>query len=264
MRSKFLYLLLILFVFSCDSDDSSDAIGSQEISLRKALGISESSYSKEKQQELKEKLTPIKFENVEDAKQFIQMINSFSFQESFDLKDLNNIVSKGGYNIEDSNVVFDLGNYTMSVPCDSQWLDPVEGCDDGGGSGNNSSCGSGTVIFRSQSIAGYRLNQSLTYTSDSNGGITVTGTSSYISGFHPGISYTQQTTSPSVSSGGTVCFQTIGTLDYNISVSGFGDTQIYTQTLNLSGCFNPCFGGTSGLELYLQPAGGGGGNWPQI
>lgn len=250
---RVLVLVLCTIMVSCTQDNNNDSLTAQELELRTALGISGKIPSNEEKEKIANNTEPIYFENVEDAKNFMSEVSKeFSF--TFNNEKVKGKLKTSGYARKGGNVSVDFEDGSlMSVPCDSQILEPFDGCDDGGGDNGGQNCGSGNVLLRSgnQSISFY-YNATFNYNSQ-GGDVSATDFNSYISGVTIGASYDQISNSHWVAMDGTINFTIRGALHYNIFVEGVGT--VYTESVTLKGKYNPCGSSSNGsLDLYLQPA----------
>ena len=254
LKFKSVSLLLVLIAFSCSDQSALDSAQMQELELRKALGIGTDLPSEETRQRIQGTTEPRHFENIDDARYFINSVSK-EFKISFDAKQIQRQIKKNGLVNKSGNVTIVLEDGSLlSVPCGSNFLDPFDGCDDGG-NGGGQGCGSGSMVLTSsnQSIA-YYFNAIFNFSSDNDGNVTASDFNSFTTGFTMGTTYNHISSNHSVSSNGTINFTITGTLDYNVFVDGVGT--VWTDPVTMVGSFNPCSGNTGTLELFLVPAGG--------
>ncbi|MBO0352663.1 hypothetical protein J0656_01440 [Muricauda ruestringensis] len=251
---KIAYFLMLLIIVSCEKDTIETTQEISEEQLRKELGLPPSTLSKAEKQKIKENIPPIEFNSIEEAKEFFNNIKSLNYFASGNLDKLNTLSNKGKINIEDNQVLIEFENLIMSVPCDSQFLPPAEGCDDNDGGGSTGGCGSGRLRFSGNKIfgsstTGLTVNNAFSF-NNSNGVTSGSQGTSYISGNTSGYSY-QHLSSDYITSGNSICHVTTGTL--TVSANVIGVDIAYVEAISSSVCINPCTGGGTGLELFLTP-----------
>lgn len=251
---KITYFLMLLIIISCEKDSIETTQEISEEQLRKELGLPPSTLSKAEKQKIKETIPPIEFNSIEEAKEFFDAIRSLNYTASGNTDDLHNLNGKKSIVVIDNQAIIKFDNLTMSVPCESLFLPPAEGCNDDDGGSSGGGCGSGRLRFSGNQIfgsstSGLTINSAFSY--DNNNGLT-TGSqgTSYISGNTSGYSY-QHLSSDFITSGNSICHLTTGTLTVSANVVGVDIA--YVEAISSSVCINPCTGGGTELELFLTP-----------
>lgn len=220
---------------SCSSDEERF----DESDLREQLGISKEKISLNNKNKIRKITKPIFFNNIEDAKNFINKSlyqnesSEFKFFNKFNFKESVKKISNKG--IEQAIIDGD-GILYMSCP-PSYFEEFFPQCDDSGG---GVGCGSGSVRLTFNIIGNYmRYNVTFNYGSNNNS-VTASDFNSNISGITVGISYEHTSTSYSIYSDNTIQFTVQGVQNYNIFVDGVGT--VYTENITLRGSYNPCTG----------------------
>ena len=235
--------MLGIFITSC-SDEVSDSIEieSEKILVEK-LNLQHQNLTLKEKENIKEITNPIYFDNIEDAKEFFNARISFSkvnFYKDFMLK--KSEINKYPLFLSD-------GDNWLLMSCPPTILDPVEKC--GRNDGGQKGCGSGTANFSVRQNGVLNYNVALNYNS-SSGKVEADGVNSYISGFTPGNSWTQESTRTNVN-GSRIDFEVQGTLNFNVIVEGIGT--VFKRRTIIRGSYDPCDSGNdsnNGIFDFLQ------------
>lgn len=245
---KVLAVVLIISASSCQKSDVNNYTTHESQAILDALGV-ESNISQIEADRIKENVEAVHFENVEDARDFITERSRTPYKTEVDFFTEKNLKKLSSKSFNNGTVTITDGLNIVSVPCDSQPLEPAGGCEDRGGSNGTPCNGNAILTSGNQSISFY-YNATFDYNS-SDGSTTASDFNSYTTGMTIGTSYTHMSSSYNTTTSGNINFTIRGQLNYNIFVDGIGT--VFSETVTMTGNFNPC-GGNGELELFLQPA----------
>ncbi len=228
MKKIFLYIPILFGFSTCTKEITLD-----EDVLREQLGLGKQKLTNLQIKKIKGRTSEIHFENIYEAKLFMENVNDFSKAQItfFNKKnDLFTIKHKSNQ----LSVQLNLNELHMNCPPPVfQEFIPCEGGQ--GGSG----CGNGSVLLTSGNMSiNLHLNVGFNYSSNDQG-TNASNFNSHLSGFTLGLSYEHLYSNYNVS-GSTISFTVDGVINYNLFVDGIGT--IYTQNVRITGSYNPCTG----------------------
>lgn len=227
MKNILIALICAFVITSC----ADEPILNEDI-LRNQLGFEKQDLSSELNSEIAKNTPEVHFNTIEEAKEFLSKINSFSetnvnfFDEEWNVS--RQVKSIG--NLKKLKV----NSSELQMTCPPLIFQEYIPCEGGGGG-----CGSGSIMLSTGNMSfNLYLNVGFNYTSNDNG-TSANNFNSHMSGFTLGLSYDHISSTYSVSDN-TVNFTVDGVINYNIFVEGIGT--IYRQNVRLQGSYNPCTG----------------------